>query len=138
MVPPTWPSSSAWPSMSLALIQTPKPPCAPSSNAQDGMTASYSTCSATCDSPGLTGEVARRAGRGKPQSRYVQVSDLKFSRGACVVSPLRPLQGYLARVTGRLMTCVHAVAASLGRKDSALPSPIGACMMTPTNKEYEP
>src|SRR5258708_39918735 len=46
--------------------------------------------------PRLTGEVARRAGGGKPQSRYLQVSDLKFSEIGCVAFPLPTLP----RLTG--------------------------------------
>jgi hypothetical protein len=34
--------------------------------------------------------VARRAGGGTPQSRYLQVSDLKYSRIACGAFPLSP------------------------------------------------
>jgi hypothetical protein len=42
-----------------------------------------------------TGEVARRAGGGKPQSRYLQISDLKLSEIVCEAVPLRPLRGQL-------------------------------------------
>ena len=42
-----------------------------------------------------TGEVARRAGGGKPQSRHLQISDLKFQEIVC--EALRPLRGHLPR-----------------------------------------
>jgi hypothetical protein len=50
--------------------------------------------------PRHTGEVARRARGGKPQSRYLQISDLKLPEIACVAFPLRPLRGHLPRKTG--------------------------------------
>src|SRR5882672_5441803 len=40
--------------------------------------------------PRLTGEVARRAGGGKPQERYLLIPDLKFSRMLCVAFPPPP------------------------------------------------
>src|SRR5580704_12305112 len=43
---------------------------------------------------------ARRRGGEKPQSKYLQISDLKFSEIACVAFPLRPLRGHLPRKTG--------------------------------------
>jgi hypothetical protein len=52
--------------------------------------------------PRHTGEVARRAGGGKPQSRYRQISDLKFSEITCFTFPLRPLRGHLPRKTGEI------------------------------------
>src|SRR5260370_5230887 len=41
----------------------------------------------------MTGEVARRAGGGKPQSRYLQVSDLKFRGTPVWPSPSAPFGG---------------------------------------------
>jgi hypothetical protein len=52
--------------------------------------------------PRLTGEVARRAGGGKPQSRYLQISDLESFEIAFVAFPLRPLRGHLPRKTGEV------------------------------------
>src|SRR3984893_3172822 len=39
-------------------------------------------------------------GREKPQWRYLQISDLKFSEIVREAFPLRPLQGHLPRKTG--------------------------------------
>ena len=43
--------------------------------------------------PRLTGEVARRAGGGRPQSGKVQISDLKFPRSPVWPSPSAPFGG---------------------------------------------
>src|SRR5262245_28082703 len=42
--------------------------------------------------PRLTGEVARRAGGGKPQEGYLQIPDLNISEIVCVAFPLRPVR----------------------------------------------
>src|SRR5882757_4304956 len=46
--------------------------------------------STTCDSPGLTGEVARRAGGGKPHRRSSKRHDLKSTGTSTEAFPLRP------------------------------------------------
>ena len=57
--------------------------------------------------PRHTGEVARRAGGGKPQRRYLKDDDhdLKCADGLAGAFPLRPLRGHLPRMTGEEGVC---------------------------------
>ena len=50
--------------------------------------------------PSSCGEVARRAGGGKPEPRSLLMSDLKISEICCAALPLRPLRRHLPNVDG--------------------------------------
>src|SRR5258707_13755358 len=62
--------------------------------------------------PRLTGEVARRAGGGKPQERYLLIPEI-FENGLRGLPPPPRKTAHLPRKTGRRTTCVHSIAASL-------------------------
>src|SRR5258708_37456643 len=49
------------------------------------------------------GEVARRAGGGKPHRGYLKRHDLKSAGTLTAALPLRPLRGCLPRVTGEAL-----------------------------------